>query len=256
MHLGEFCRKNRLQLNKSKTHFLQIQSYQRRGAHGSIDDLLFGGEVVSSSTCESILGVQVSRNLFSWREHTDKLLEELSTVMCGLRMGAQYFSFKQRLATAKSCHFSKMYYCLEVWGHGLTVNQLRMLQSAQNKVLRWVTATPPRTSSLANIETCGVLSVRQEIAYRTLLAGMIILYDKKPEILYLSLLRGDQSGGDEIHLKSADRGYYEDRFWRNVFLRTFSDLPESLRQVLDVKKRQNKIGLRSWVRENIPMFYG
>ena len=57
--------------------------------------------MVSSSTYERILGVQVSRNLFSWREHTDKLLEELSTVMCGLRRGAQYFSFKQRLATAK-----------------------------------------------------------------------------------------------------------------------------------------------------------
>jgi len=131
-----------------------------------------------------------------------------------------------------------------------------MLQSAQNKVLRWVTATPPRTSSLANIEACGVLSVRQEIVYKTLLAGMKILNDKKPENLYLSLVRRDFIEGDEIYLKSADRGYYEDRFWRNVFLRTFSSLPDNLRKVVDVKKRQNKLVLRSWVKENIPTFYG
>ena len=79
--------------------------------------------------------------------------------------------------------------------------------------------------------------MRQEIAYKTLLAGMRILNDKKTEKLYLSLVRRDFIKGDEIYLKSADRGYNEDRFWQHVFLRTFYSLPDDLRKALDVKKR-------------------
>ena len=214
--------------------------------------LVFDGEVVSASHTERILGVYVSRTLFSWTDHIDKLLRDLCRTMNGLRKGATYLTFKQRLATAKSCYFAKLYYAIEVWGHGLTRAQHTALQSAQNKVLRWVTATPPRTSSQANIEACGVLSVRQMVIFRTLTVGMRILRDKKPVNLYSSLTRNYDIG----ELRTQNKGYYEQRFWRNVFLETFSRLPAEMQDDLDVKKRMTKIALQGWVKENVPLFYG
>ena len=180
----EYCDLKRLKPNSSKTHFLQIQSSQRKGAHGIIPELNFDGTTVSASLNERVLGVQVSGRLGSWREQVEKVLGEVAKVAGGLKKGAQYFNFKQRLASVRSCHLSKLFYSIEVWGHGLTKVQLESLQAAQNKILRWVTQTPPRTSSLLNLKTCGLLSVRQTIAYQTLFAGLKILQDQKPVCLF------------------------------------------------------------------------
>ena len=256
--LEEYCGQHRLKMNASKTHFLQIESSQRRGAHGHINSLTFGGKVVGASRSERILGLQVSRTLFQWKEQVDKVLEEVAVVINGLKRGAQYLNFKQRLATAKACHFSRLFYSVEVWGHGLTRNQVQSLQSAQNKVLRWVTDTPPRTSSRENIVACGVLTVRQTIIYRTLIAGMRIIFDKRPVNLYQALVQagGNQVSEDELVLVEEKEGFYEDRHWRNVFLKVSSLLPVELRVVADPRKQQVKRMVREWVRGNVPFFAG
>ena len=145
------------------------------GAHGKILELCFDGERVEASTHERILGVQVASRLNSWKEQADKVIKDVAKVAGGLKMGGHYLNFKQRLATVKACYFSKLFYSIEVWGHGLTKNQLISLQVAQNKILRWVTRTPPRSSSLANLKTCGLLSVCQTIVVRILFAGIKIL---------------------------------------------------------------------------------
>ena len=138
-----YCTYNRLQPNSKKTHFMQIESSQRRGIHGSIPELCFNGEMVKASLDERILGVQVSSRLNSWKEKTDKVIRDVNKVMGGLKMGGTYLNFKQRLATVRACYLSKLFYSIEVWGHGLTKNQIQSLQVAQNKILRWVTKLHP-----------------------------------------------------------------------------------------------------------------
>ena len=103
----EYCDLNRLKPNSSKTHFLQIQSSQRKGAHGIIPELNFDGTTVKASSNERVLGIQVSGRLGSWREQEDKVLGEVAKVSDGLKKGAQ--NFKQRLAWTRSCHLSKLF---------------------------------------------------------------------------------------------------------------------------------------------------
>ena len=177
--------------------------------------------------------------------------------MNGLRMGAKYLNFKQRLATAKACHFSKLFYSIEIWGHGVTKRQLLALQSSQNKVLRWVTATPPLTSSLENLQMCGVLSVRQMIVFRTLQCGLRIIRDKKPTNLYSSLTKAGENGEERVPLLNVSRdGFYERRFWKNVFVKHFAQLPDDLRKVPDIRLMVWKRLLRNWVHDNVPYFAG
>ena len=89
----------------------------------------------------------------------DETLSETARVMNGLRKGARYLHFKHILATVKSCHFSHLYYSVQVRDHDLTLSEVVSLQSAENKTRRWV--TKPRTSSAENIRACGgVLIVR------------------------------------------------------------------------------------------------
>ena len=152
--------------------------------------------------------------------------------MGGLKQGGQYLSFKQRLATVRACYLSKLFYSIECWGHGLTQAQLQSLQAAQNRVLRWVTATPPRTSSALNLRTCGQLSVVQTIAFRTLFSGLKILFDKKPRNLFSALHQNNRNRRSERHqnnLRRPSRGFYQNRHWRNNFLVLYNQLPVELK---------------------------
>ena len=91
--------------------------------------------MVKTSSNERILGVQVSSRLNSWKEQVDKVIREAAKVMGGLKMGGHHLNFKQRLATVRSCYLSKLFYSIDLWGHGLSKNQTESLQVAQNEIL-------------------------------------------------------------------------------------------------------------------------
>ena len=159
----------------------------------------------------------------------------------------------------KACYLSKLFYSIEVWGHGLTKVQVQSLQAGQNKILRWVTKTPPRSSSLLNLETCGLLSVRQTIIFRTLFAGIKIIQDRKPQGLYEALIPDNADLRRSVRLQDMLRrptfGFYEDRHWRNVFLSNHLRLPTDLRNITeDIRKSGPKRKLKKWVHDNVPPF--
>ncbi len=67
---------------------------------------------------------------------------------------------------------------------------------------------------------------------------MRIIFDKRPVNLYQALVQagGNQVSEDELVLVEEKEGFYEDRHWRNVFLKVSSLLPVGLRVVADPRK--------------------
>ena len=95
--------------------------------------------------------------------------------MAGLKKIGRFLSFKRRLVTGKSVYMSRMSYGMEVWGPGVTFNQLRILQASQKRLLSWITKNPPGTSTRENLNQCGLLSVNQLIILRVLTVGLKVL---------------------------------------------------------------------------------
>ena len=132
LRLKYFCDSNRLKLNGSKTHFLEILSSQ------NIKEIQLGEDLIEASEEERVLGIQVSNKLCGWRHQVDHVLSSCAKKMAALRLGGKHFPFKRRLATARAVHLSKLYYGIEAWGPGLSKGQVKTLQACQNKVLSWV----------------------------------------------------------------------------------------------------------------------
>ena len=171
----KFCRYNCLKLNSGKTHFLVIISCQKRTYHDTNFSLQFGDSVVEASKEERILGVQVGDSLCSWKPQVNfssRIVQKCSKKLAGLYKIGNFLSFMKRLATGNAVFLSGLYYGAELWGPGLTLNQLQVLQSSLNRMAKWVTRNPVGASSKQNLMECGLLSVNQMVIFRILMVGL------------------------------------------------------------------------------------
>ena len=73
LKLQKFCSDNLLKLNSGKTHFLVIVSSQRRAHHDTDFSLKLGDVEVEGSCEERVLGIQVGRDLCSWKYQIDHI---------------------------------------------------------------------------------------------------------------------------------------------------------------------------------------
>ena len=255
--LENFCETNKLKLNAGKTHFIEILSPQKYGASEAISEVLYGRAAVEASKEYRVLGVQVSNKLCGWRPHVDKVLQGCAKKMCALKLGGKHFSFKQRLATGKGVHMSKILYCLEAWGPGLTKGQIKNLQACQNKLTAWITNRRGEGRTELNLRECNLLSVNQSIVLRVLLTGLRVLQTGKPEGLS-SMIRQTTREGITTRSRGsitqlAQGGHYSSKSWRSFFLKYHAMLPAEMKTT-DVKRRRGRKEVERWVRENVDMF--
>ena len=263
--LKDFCDSNKLKLNAGKTHYLILTSPQRHGSGLNISEVMLGGENVEGSKEERVLGVIVSNTLAGWRGHTDRVLKKCGEKLNALKLGGKLFSFKRRLETGKAVHLSRLFYCIEVWGPGLSKNQIQVLQACQNRLLSWVVGYDREKSlqrtTYNNIQQCGVLSVNQMIIFRVLLVGMKILRTRKPELVYEDLI--PERGGRGVvgtrsqrrKLRPVRNSYFADRSWKNTFLTQHDRLPTEIAEQ-DVGEMKGRRELKEWVMKNVPLTAG
>ena len=75
---------------------------------------MFDGEKVIESDQERVLGIIVGRNILDWSGHLSKILQDCARKLAGLKLGAKYFNFKQRLETGRATHISIIMYGLKI----------------------------------------------------------------------------------------------------------------------------------------------
>ena len=68
------------------------------------------------------------------------------------------------METGKATHISKLLYGIEGWGPGLTSNQLRAVQAAQNKLLRWIVGDYRREKTVSELHRIADLTAPPEIS--------------------------------------------------------------------------------------------
>ena len=253
--LQAYCDRNRLRMNSLKTHFMCIMTKGGRKSRGYVKSITMGEKEIDESCQERILGTEVSNVSLHWENHVSKILKEYGRRLNALKRGGKYFEFKRRVAMGRSICLSGLYYCIESWGPGITIEQERRLQIAQNKVLRWMVGGQRvvRTENLGR--ECGELTINQIIRYRVLKKGLETLATGRPEGMYQGLLRVQKEGNRDLRsdsnpLRLPLKTYMRGKTWSNLFLSLYYQLPTNLRSA-DTRKMKDKRSLVEWVRGNV-----
>ena len=138
--------------------------------------------------------------------------------------------------------------CLPLFG-GCSQAELNSLQILQNGAARIALNLPIRSNREKMYDTLYWLTVRQLVAFHTLLTVYRVRRTGHPEYLANLLLNENHRG--KIIVKNSHLELYRRSFtYRGSLL--WNKLPESLRN--EEKEGAFKINLSKWIRENISRF--
>ena len=265
---------NRLCVAGDKTKLLVIGTRQLRNQKLNDTEMKItvdGQEVVETGS-EKLLGV-VLNNELTWKAHlygdedNEGLVPQLSKRVGILKQLAKYMS-KQRLKQfASGIFYSKLSYCLPVFGNVLgleeykeennrytsyTTSDNHRLQVIQNKVNRLLTGARYDTPTSELLKKTDSLSVQQMIAFQTILMTFKIQKFKKPvylaERLEIRPSIRNLRGGASVNQPNSSLSIKKEGFiCRGQALMNKLDLPLRKETSIDVFK----IGLRDWVKKNI-----
>ena len=198
-----------LKLNSDKTHFLMIISPQKRQAQQHPVEMMFGDEMIGESSSERCLGVQISNSLCGWGQQIGQgskcIISKCGKIMNDLKKTSEYFSFKRRLNIGKSLVMSKMMYGADLWGPAATQHQMELLQSAQNKLIKWICQSRGPTTSDQERNSCNLLTVYQMVVFRVLCLGLTVIQTGKPVNLHNSLTGNNET---DAPLRQSQRNVF------------------------------------------------
>ena len=213
---------------------------QRATGKNLQEEIDFGGDLVTPSKSEKMLGVTLETNL-SVSSHLllsdSSVLKQVSRKMRALWLIRRHLSFKSRKMTAWGLVMSKLIYAIEVWGPMATEKQLGQLQVVHNSIMRWICAAGREIRTKDLLRMSGMMSIRQIIMYRVLMTGLIAIWNKSPR--QMSQWRDFKARNLHITSKS----------FRFCFCRMLVILPADL---MTKDPRKNKSELKKWIHSNIP----
>ena len=231
-------------------------------------------EVVETKS-EKLLGVVINNKL-TWHDHlygekwrigdenTPGLIPQLSQRVGILRRMSKLMNKKRLNSFTHGIFYSKMNYCLTVFGHvfgletysdtdsryySFTKEDNRKMQVLQNSVMRLLTGKERGTPTTTLIKLTKSLSVQQTIAFQTLLMVHKIVNSSKP--VYLAdRLKFKEDGRNQGVITNIDQRLSTSRggfVYRGSML--FNKLPVELRVEPILKKFRE--AARTWVIKNV-----
>ena len=233
-----------------------------------------GQEIVETGS-EKLLGVVINNSL-TWKAHlygdgeNQGLVQQLSARVGMLKMMAKYMRRENLKFFASGIFYSKLIYCLPVYGNVLgleeykednsryqsfTASDNKKLQVLQNNLNRVLLNARYDTSTVTLLRDTSSLSVQQMIAYHTALLAYKIVKEGKPSYLKDRLQKRSvgvnlREGRGSLVLKRKKIAITREGFiCRGATL--LNKLDEDLRNEENLV--QFKSGLKRWVLENIPV---
>ena len=266
--LADFLTANKLKVNDDKTHLLVMSTRQKR-QHRDTSSITITTPtaIITPSKVERLLGAQVHHDMH-WKEHLldndDSLLTSLVKRSSAIKKISRTASFKTRKIIANGIYMSKLIYLMPVW-MGCEDYLANALQVNMNKVARLVTRLDIYTPTSVLMQQCGWLTVRQLMAYHSLMLLHKTLKNQTPTYLFQKVTSSfeqyntRQAADYEAALAEAgvmERAGVEDcelELTRNSWCWTsvswYNRLPPNLRA--ENKAGKFKTRLKDWVTSNI-----
>ena len=242
------------------------------------------GKNIGESQCEKLLGVIVN-NTGTWKHMlygNDKvgkekevgLIKQLSKRVGVLRRIRRYMPNDKFRMVANSLFYSKLVYCISVWGGvwnlpgvlddqarsltSISKDDMRKLQSLQNSVLRLQTGLGWYTSTEQLVTRGNTLSVHQLVGYHTVLQAHKCRTTGEPSFMFKKLFPNtNQLEGNLGPLRSLTNENIIINFNLSLARGSFFYRASKLYNAIppDIKSCPTvptfKKHLRKWVHENI-----
>ena len=257
--MADFLTDNKLKVNDDKTHLLVMTTRQkRRHIDTSTVNIITPSAIIAPSSVERLLGANIHQDM-RWVEHVldsdESLVKSLNTRLGALKKICHIASFKTRKTIANGIFMSKLIYLMPLWS-GCEDYLVRMLQVVQNKAARVVTKQSRFTPTKTILSACGWMSVKQLLAYHSLVLLYRTVSNKKPDYLYNKV----KSGGEyRYNTRQAESGSIrqgpgpsldickQSWCWKSV--EVFNTLPTDLK--MEKKLPNFKKRLKDWIKLNI-----
>ena len=272
--MADFLTDNKLKVNDDKTHLLVMTSRQkRRHVDTNSVQIETPTAMISPSSDERLLGAQVHQDM-RWVEHIldseNSLVKSLNVRQGALKKLSHVASFKTRKIIASGIFMSKLIYLMPLWS-GCEEYLVKALQVVQNKAARSVAKLSIFTPTKTLMKVCGWMSVRQLMAYHSLVLLHKTIANQAPVYLHEKVTASGQfpyrtrqaatcppgfsfdvihpSDSGAVRLGSgAKLGLSKQGWcWRSVEL--YNTLPTDLRQ--ERKLPNFKKRLKEWVGLNV-----
>ena len=249
---------NKLVLNSDKTHLLVMASSTQHRLHGNYRvQLDTGAEIILPQDNERLLGCQISSD-FKWNAHVSdskfSMQRQITSRLNALRKISFASSFATRKMIANGIIISRIIYAIQCWG-GASDYLVKILQVLQNKAARFVTKLDIFTSQDKLLKQCGWLSVKQLIAYHSMVQVFKVKSSKKPVFLHEIASKSfgyptrASTSGSLVDNKKTTNEISKDAFlFRSTKL--WNILLPSIRKEINILKF--KYQLREWVKIKIP----
>ena len=117
---------------------------------------------------ETLLGVVIQNNL-KWTSQIEKLCSKLKQRLLGLEKLRRIMNTSTKSSVIQGVFQSVLCYCLPLFG-GCSQFELDMLQSLQNRAARIALNFPVRSNRDLMFSKLGWMTVRQLIAYHTIIS--------------------------------------------------------------------------------------
>ena len=185
--IADYMGRNKLILNSDKTHLLVMTSSRSHRNHHNFGITLDTGTEIIEPGCEERLLGGIITNDMKWNGHVrdseKSLIQILTSRINALCKVSAYSSFKTRKMIANGVVLSHLTYLIQLYG-GCSEQLISSLQILQNKSARLVTKLDGSTPIATLLLQCGWMSVRQMIAYHSILLLHKSKQNKKPGYIY------------------------------------------------------------------------
>ena len=271
---AQWLKDNRLCVAGEKSKLLVIGTKKMRSAKMTEESKIkVDNKEIGETSSEKLLGIVVNNEL-TWKNHlygdaeNEGLVQHLSKRIGVMKKMARVMDRKNLQFFASGIFYSKLNYCLPVFGNVLgaeqyndqdsryqsyTVKDNYKLQVLQNNLNRVLLNAKYDTPTEVLLKETDSLSIQQMIAYQTAILAFKILSSGKPSYIAERMksmdagmnLRGSKG---KIIIRKRKLGITKEGFiYRASVL--FNKIDEALRNETKIKKF--KAGMRKWVLTNI-----
>ena len=201
----------------------------------------------NSEKRETLLGIVIQNDL-KWSSQVEVLAKKLNKRLVAIEKLRRVLSRRCKKMIVEGLFNGVLGYCLPLFG-GCSGYELNTLQVLQNTAARVVLNVPPRSNRDYMFDQLNWLTVRQLIAYQTLVIIFRLRTEQEPEYLAQCVSQDNRLG--HIVVRHSRLDLYRNSFvYRGSLL--WNKLPVEIREEQNGKKFKETA--KDWVCKNIDRF--
>lgn len=238
--LKDWLATRNLQINSDKTKFI-IFTPKNLNVSEIFSEIVVDCLTITSVDSYEYLGLVIDKNL-RWKLHIESVCKKVIPYIGAIKRIKRFLKPYALLKLYYAFIQSNLLYGISIWGNSAGCH-LRLLQSLQNKVVRYVLGLPHRFPS-EELYSETLMNVRQLFCFHSVLfifkAKNGLTKCNKSLMTNLQITGRNTRSSTNLRLPNYTRNYSQSTlFYKGINL--YNDLPQSLKQINNLNSFKSKL---------------